>query len=129
MAEGEYIYITHPEVMLCFDCLEKCSNFLFKNPECYINIRTYYLTSDMQENIDTVNWKEDFYNIKNIPNFYNFYDIENFLDYDKKALCDDINDHYKTSYEKIPIQFSTLFAEAVQIFDSWVFGGILGFGG
>jgi len=124
IAGGDFIYITHPEVMPCFDCLEKFNGILDKNPLAYVNSRTYYLTGDMQEKIDTVNWKEDFYSIKSLPAFYDLHNIDKFLDYDKDALCEDINRKYNSNYKEIPIPFGAVFAESVEIFDSWVLGGM-----
>lgn len=124
IAGGDYIYITHPEVMPCFDCLEKFNEVLDKNPLAYVSSRTYYLTGDMQEKIDTVKWKEDFYSIKSLPAFYDFHDIDKFLDYDKDALCEDINANFNSNYKEIRIPFGAVFAETAEIFDSWVFGGM-----
>ena len=109
LSEGEYVFITHPEVMVCFDCVEKAKRALKENPEAYFNARVYYLTSDMQERLDKVDWKADFYRVRDIEGFY-----------------EESADLYKEEYLGLVMnQFCTpRHTETCDIWESWVFGGM-----
>jgi len=124
MTEGEYIYATHPEVMPCFDCLEKMNEVMEENPGAYLNCRTYYLTSVMQEQLDNVDWQTDFYEVRQIPGFYEVYELNDFMFYDKDEFCDMLNKYFKKDYEEFAYPFTTLMAEVAEVWDSWVFGGM-----
>ena len=104
---GEYIYITHPEVMPCFDCIEKLNKVLKENPKAYANSRTYYLTRKVHEKIDTVDWESDFYNIRKIEGFY-----------DEDPL------YKEKEMEMFNNLCTTKFAEIDPVWYSWVFGGM-----
>ena len=121
---GEYIYITHPEVMLCFDGLKKMNAVLNENPEAFVNSRTYYLTPLMQEQIDSINWQEDFYNIRKLPNFYEIYELNEFLYYDKDEFCHLLNKNFDKNYKEYTFPFTSLVAEGVEVWETWVFGGM-----
>ncbi|MDQ7822214.1 MAG: glycosyltransferase [Candidatus Eremiobacteraeota bacterium] len=109
-SRGEFVYIAHPEVMICFDCIEKANRTLRAHPDHYFNSRTYYLTFSMQEKIDSVDWENDFYAIRNIEGFYD----------NKEPL-------YKEEYLGMVINpYSTpSFAETCDEWESWIFGGML----
>jgi len=107
MTSGEYIYITHPEVMPCFDCLKKFNKALRENPESYVNSRTYYLTRNIQEKLDTVDWESDFYNVRKIPGFY-----------DEDPL------YKEKEMEIFNTICTTKYAEIDPVWRSWVFGGM-----
>ena len=109
MTEGAYIYITHPEVMICFDCIEKMNNYLRGRHNIYLNSRTYYLTVKKQEKLDTVDWESDFYNIRKIEDFY-----------EEDPLY---KEHDLTFLNK---ECTTKFTETAEVWLSWVFGGMTG---
>jgi len=107
MTSGEFIYITHPEVMPCFNCLEEMNKILINEPLVYANSKTYYLTVKMQNELDDVDWKTDFYNIRKISCFY---------DED-----DPLYDGEMTIFNTI---CTARFAEIEEVWYSWVFGGM-----
>lgn len=107
LTTGKKIYITHPEVMISFDCIEKFNKILDERPEVYVNSRTYYLTAKIQKKLDTVDWESDFYNVRKIEGFY-----------DEDPL-------YKEDEMKVfNCLCTTKFAEKDPVWYSWVFGGM-----
>jgi len=107
LGDGNYIYITHPEVMPCFDCLEKFNAVLKENHRAFVNSRTYYMTFSLQEKIDTADWQSDFYNIKKTPGFY-----------DEEPL------YQEEDLEFLNKECTTKFAETTETWHTWVFGGM-----
>jgi glycosyltransferase involved in cell wall biosynthesis len=105
ISKGEYIYITHPEVMICFDCLEKMNSYMKDN--IFVNSSTYYLTVRKQEELHSVDWESEFYNIRHIKGFY-----------DDEPL-----------YKELDLAFlnrecTPSFTDTVEVWLSWVFGGM-----
>lgn len=105
ISKGTFIYITHPEVMISFDCLEKM-NFYIKD-NIFVNARTYYLTERKQDELDSVNWPDDFYNIRKIKDFY-----------DKEPLFKEL-DLLFLNRECVPS-----YTDTAEVWLSWVFGGM-----
>lgn len=109
-SRGEFVYIAHPEVMTCFDCIEKANRALRSNPQAYFNSRVYYMTQNQQEQIDTVDWQSDFYKIREIPGFY-----------------DNKDPVYKEEYIGLVMNpyCTPQYAESCDVWESWVFGGMM----
>jgi glycosyltransferase involved in cell wall biosynthesis len=105
ISKGEFIYITHPEVMISFDCLEKMNLYIKDN--LFVNSRTYYLTAKKQEELDNVDWPGNFYSIRHIKDFY-----------------DDDPLYKEQDLTFLNRECTTRFAESVEIWLSWVFGGM-----
>jgi len=109
LTKGELVYITHPEAMLCFDGVERLRAEQRAHPDDVLMLRTYYLTRSMQEHLDTVLWKDDFYAVRSLPRFYD--DPEPL--YEEETLAKLMND------------FCTPRAtDEVDVWNSWVFGGM-----
>lgn len=109
MSQGEFVCITHPEVMLCFDGVEKLRREMRERPEDVLMLRTYYLTRGMQERLDEVPWKDDFYAVRQIPGFYE--KLEPL--YEEESLAKLMNDFCTPNY-----------TDEAQVWNSWVFAGM-----
>jgi glycosyltransferase involved in cell wall biosynthesis len=109
MSRGEFVYITHPEVMLCFDGVEKLRCSQREQPYDVLMIRTYYLTQSMQENLDMVPWRDDFYAVRRLPRFY---DNPEPL-YQEETLAKLMNNFCTPRY-----------TDEAEVWNSWVFGGM-----
>ncbi len=107
-SKGEFVYITHPEVMLCFDCIDKANRALREDEKAYLNTRVYYLTPRLQEALDTVDWQSDFYRVKSLQNFY-----------------EEEPTYREESLGMVKNQYCTpRVAETIDCWESWVFGGM-----
>jgi len=106
---GSCVFITHPEVMICFDCLEKSCEALKDVHRTYFNARVYYCTPPMQEALDTLDWQGDFYAVRSLTRFY-----------------DEPEPLYREEYLGMVMnQYCTPhYAETCEYWDSWVFGGM-----
>lgn len=110
MSRGEFVYITHPEVMICFDCIERSNAALRENQDAYLNSRVYYMTGTMQDDIENVDWQDNFYNIRKVKTFY-----------------DNPEPLYREEHLGLVMNpFCTpAYAESCDVWDSWVFGGMV----
>lgn len=108
MSKGEFVYVTHPEVMICYDCIENCNRALRENENAYLNARCYYMTRRLQKGLEKIDWESDFYNVKKIKHFY------------------DAEPQYVTENLELTIQqcCDPKVAETIDVWDSWVFGGM-----
>ena len=107
MSKGDFIYITHPEVMICFDCLERFNKVLKDKHRAFGNSRTYYMTVDLQKKIDTADWVNDFFSVRKLPGFYTDEPL-----YKEEDL------------EFLNAECTTKFTEVTEKWYSWVFGGM-----
>jgi glycosyltransferase involved in cell wall biosynthesis len=75
-AQTDFIIQTHPEYMPAHRTVE----WFYNNRQelVYMTAKEYCLTEEQQNVIDSVNWREDFSEIKNLPNFYSTFDREGY---------------------------------------------------
>ncbi|MDQ7821718.1 MAG: glycosyltransferase [Candidatus Eremiobacteraeota bacterium] len=107
MSQGEFVYITHPEVMVCFDCIENANSALRENENAYFNARVYYMTPHLQKRLETIDWQSDFYQVRTMENFYrDSPDGEEYLGMTG-------NQYYTPKI-----------VETIECWESWVFGGM-----
>lgn len=76
-AEGEIIAETTPETMFTSNTIRTLYEPHTINKRCFVAMKTYNLTYDLQMNIDTVNWREDLENIKQLEGFNNEWTLNN----------------------------------------------------
>ena len=97
-AKGDFIVATHPEVIPGWMSLTAMNEM--KGHEKYITSKIYFLSIDEQNRLDTVDWKNNPLDVRNLEGFYESGSI-NELDYYSHAEMD------KNTY-----------------WESWVFGGM-----
>jgi hypothetical protein len=67
MARGHILAETTPESMLPRDGIRNLLDAHTGNPRCFVALKTYNMTKEMQRIIDTVDWKSDLINISKLP--------------------------------------------------------------
>lgn len=76
---GDIYCETTPEIMLHPEALEFLCNkhYEFPNERLFVSLKTYNLNEEVQLKIDSVDWREDINNIKNIEGFHNDWTLRN----------------------------------------------------
>lgn len=77
MARGDVIAETTAETMLQPDCLKIMYEPHLTNDRCFVAMKTYNLRPEVQEKIDSVDWRSDLYNIKSIEGFDDPFTLNN----------------------------------------------------
>ncbi len=77
IARGEVIAETTAESMLQPNIVRMMYEPHVENKRCFVSFKTYNLRPESQADIDTVDWRSDLYNIKNIPEFNNPHTLHN----------------------------------------------------
>ena len=67
MAKGHILAETTPECLLPPDAVRQLLEPHAVNPRCFVALKTYNLTMEMQQIIDTVDWQSDILNISALP--------------------------------------------------------------
>lgn len=76
---GEIYAESTPEIMMIPEALELLTNPHFERPneKLFVALKNYRLTKELQLAIDTVDWREDLNNIKNLEGFNNDWTLNN----------------------------------------------------
>jgi len=76
---GDVYAESTPEIMLIPEALELLTkpHFEFPNEKLFVSLKTYNLTPQLQLQIDTIDWRENVNNIKNLEGFYNDWTLNN----------------------------------------------------
>ena len=108
-ANGEILMESTPEIMLPDDCITKLYAPHLKNKRCFVAMKTYNLTPELQLEIDSVDWKSDLGNVMKLPNFFNDWTLNNYKNcrFGTHQLS---SIHKNTFYELMPNGFP-LFAD------------------
>lgn len=67
VAQGDFVAMTHPEVMVGQLTLSKLAA---AGENAYYNAKVYYLTADNQRHLDDVAWEVDMLKVRELPEFY-----------------------------------------------------------
>jgi len=76
---GDVYCESTPEIMMIPEALELLTKPHFDAPDerIFVSLKTYNLTSDLQLQIDTVDWRSDLNNIQTLENFNNDWTLNN----------------------------------------------------
>lgn len=77
MAQGEIISESTPETIPSFDMIRILYEPHTKNDRCFVAMKTYNLTYELQLQIDTVDWQSDINNVKKLWGFDNPWTLNN----------------------------------------------------
>jgi hypothetical protein len=77
-ANGHIIMETTAETMFTTDMVRVMYEPHLTQDRVFVAVKTYNLTNELQLQIDSVNWREDLMNIKNLPEFNNPWTMNNF---------------------------------------------------
>lgn len=77
VAQGEIISESTPETIPTFDTIRTLYEPHITNNRCFVSMKTYNLTYELQEKIDSVDWRSDLNNIKKLEGFDNPWTLNN----------------------------------------------------
>ena len=98
--EADYIFITHPEIIVGSTTIESAVNAAL-NKNTWVSCKGYYLTAEQQKQIDAVGIENDTLSVRNFGDFYKATSAE-----------------FTGNPDYLPANI-----EKTKVWQSWIFGG------